>query len=110
LGDNSDILYGKMSAIHQILTAPLLVGLTDSDWVDEPDDHKSTGSDSKLLNHVKTTLKKKFEMTDLEFLDYFLSLQVLQTNEGIFISQSKYACDLLHHFHMNNCKPNPSPF
>jgi hypothetical protein len=35
------------------------------------------GSDSKLLNDVKTCLKKKFEMTDLGFLHYFLSLQVL---------------------------------
>ena len=33
-----------------------------------------TGSDSKLLNHVKTNLKKKFEMTDLRFLHYFLGL------------------------------------
>jgi hypothetical protein len=28
------------------------------------DDLILTGSDSKLLNHVKTSLKKKFEMTD----------------------------------------------
>ena len=49
-------------------------------------------------------------MTDLGFLHYFLSLQVLQTNEGIFLSQSKYACDLLRRFHMDNCKPTPSPF
>jgi hypothetical protein len=69
-----------------------------------------TGSDSKLLNHVKPSLKKKFEMTDLGFLHYFLGLQVLQTNEGIFISQSKYACDLLRHFHMDDCNPTPSPF
>jgi hypothetical protein len=33
-----------------------------------------TGGDSKLLNHVKTSLKKKFEMTDLGFLHYFLGL------------------------------------
>ena len=46
------------------------------------------GSDSKLLNHVKTNLKNKFEMTDLGFFHYFLGLQVLQTNEGIFFSQS----------------------
>jgi hypothetical protein len=59
------------------------------------DDLILTGSDSKLLNHVKTNLKKKFEMTNLGFLQYFLGLQVLQTNEGIFLSQSKYACDLL---------------
>jgi hypothetical protein len=74
------------------------------------DDLILTGSDSKLLNHVKTSLKKKFEMTDLGFLHYFLGLQVLQTNEGIFLSQSKYACDLLLHFHMDDCKPSPSPF
>jgi hypothetical protein len=74
------------------------------------DDLILTGSDSKLLNHVKTNLKKKFEMTDLGFLHYFLGLQVLQTNEGIFLSQSKYACDLLRRFHMDDCKPTPSPF
>jgi hypothetical protein len=69
-----------------------------------------TGSDSKLLNHVKTNLKKKFEMTDLGFLHYFLGLHVFQTNEGIFLSQSKNACDLLHRFHMDDCKPTPSLF
>jgi hypothetical protein len=74
------------------------------------DDLIITGSDSKLLNHVKTSLKKKFEMTDLRFFHYFLCLQVLQTNEGIFLSQSNYACDLLRHFHMDDCKLAPSPF
>jgi hypothetical protein len=74
------------------------------------DDLILTGSDPKLLNHVKTNLKKKFEMTDLGYLHYFLGLQVLQTKEGIFLSQSKYACDLLHHFHMEDSKPSPSPF
>jgi hypothetical protein len=74
------------------------------------DDLILTGSDSKLLNHVKNSLKKKFEMTDLGFLHYFLGLQVLKTNEGIFLSQSKYACDLLRRFHMEDCKPTHSPF
>jgi hypothetical protein len=50
------------------------------------DDLILTGSDSKILNHVKTNLKKKFEMTDLGFLHYFLGLQVLQTNAVIFLS------------------------
>ena len=49
-------------------------------------------------------------MSDLGHLHYFLGPQVLQTKEGIFISQSKYACDLLCHFHMEDCKPTPSPF
>eukprot|EP00253_Pinus_taeda_P005615 PITA_05615 len=49
-------------------------------------------------------------MTDLGHLHYFLGLQVLQSKEGIFLSQSKYACDLLRFFHMEDCKPAPSPF
>eukprot|EP00253_Pinus_taeda_P029219 PITA_29219 len=69
-----------------------------------------TGSDPNLINHVNSNLKKKFEMTDLGHLHYFLGLQVLQSKEGISLSQSKYACDLLHHFHMEYCKPTPSPF
>eukprot|EP00253_Pinus_taeda_P006160 PITA_06160 len=66
--------------------------------------------DPNLINHVKSSLKKKFEMTDLGHLHYFLGLQVLQSKEGISLSQSKYSCDLLRHFHMEDCKPTPSPF
>eukprot|EP00253_Pinus_taeda_P004608 PITA_04608 len=66
--------------------------------------------DPILMNHVKSSLKKKFEMTDLGHLHYFLGLQVLQSKEGIFLSQSKYACDILCFFHMEDCKPAPSPF
>jgi hypothetical protein len=50
------------------------------------DDLILTSSDPKLLIHVKTNLKNKFEMTDLGYLHYFLGLQVLQTKEGIFLS------------------------
>eukprot|EP00253_Pinus_taeda_P030103 PITA_30103 len=74
------------------------------------DDLILTGSDPNLINHVKSSLKKKFEMIDLRHLHYFLGLQVLQSKEGISLSQSKYACDILHHFHMENCNPAPSPF
>jgi hypothetical protein len=38
------------------------------------DDLILTGGDSKLLNHVKANLKKKFELTNLSFLHYFLGL------------------------------------
>ena len=45
-----------------------------------------TGSDPNLLTHVKSSLKKNFEMSDLGHLHYFLGLQFLQTKEGIFFS------------------------
>eukprot|EP00253_Pinus_taeda_P012597 PITA_12597 len=66
------------------------------------DDLILTGSDPNLINHVKSSLKKKFEMTDLGHLHYFLGLQVLQSKEAISLSQSKYACDILRHFHMED--------
>ena len=44
-----------------------------------------TSSESELLSHVKSNLKKEFEMTDLGHLHYFLSLQVLQTKEIFFL-------------------------
>eukprot|EP00253_Pinus_taeda_P002191 PITA_02191 len=49
-------------------------------------------------------------MTDIGHLHYFLSLQVFQSKEGISLSHSKYACDLLRQFHMEYYKPSPSPF
>jgi len=74
------------------------------------DDLILTSSDPNLINHVKSSLKKKFEMTELEHLHYFLGLQVLQSKEGVSLSQSKYACDILRHFHMEDYKPTASPF
>jgi hypothetical protein len=50
------------------------------------DDLTLIGSDPKLLNHVKSSLKKKFEIADLGYFHYFLGLQVLRTMEIIFIS------------------------
>ena len=49
-------------------------------------------------------------MTYLGYLHYFLGLKILQSKEGISLSQSKYAYDLLCRFHMEDCKTTPSPF
>jgi hypothetical protein len=43
-------------------------------------------------------MKQEFEMSMIGELNYFLGLQVKQTAEGIFISQSKYAKDLVKQF------------
>ena len=52
------------------------------------DDLILTGSVTNHINHVKSSLKKKFEMTDLGNLNYFLGLQVLQSKEGIKIGRA----------------------
>eukprot|EP00253_Pinus_taeda_P016179 PITA_16179 len=77
-----------------------LYGLKQAPWACDPN----------LIDHVKSSLKKKFEMTNLGHLHYFLGLQVLQSKEGIFLFQSKYACDIIRHFHVEDCKTAPSPF
>jgi hypothetical protein len=43
-------------------------------------------------------MKQEFEMSMIGELTYFLGLQVKQTPKGIFISQSKYAKDLVKRF------------
>jgi hypothetical protein len=43
-------------------------------------------------------MKQEFEMSMIGELNYFLGLQVKQTTKGIFISQSKYAKDLVKRF------------
>lgn len=42
-------------------------------------------------------------------LHYFLGLEVRQGSDGIFISQRKYATELLQKFNMLNCNPSPTP-
>jgi hypothetical protein len=74
------------------------------------DDLILTGSDPKLISHVNYSLKEKFDMTDLGYLHYFLSLQVLQSKEHISFSQSKCSYYLLRRFHMEDSKPAPYPF
>eukprot|EP00253_Pinus_taeda_P012734 PITA_12734 len=60
------------------------------------DDLILTGSDPNLINHVNSSLKNQFEMTNLGHLHYFLGLQVLQSKEGISLSKSNAkACPLL---------------
>ena len=48
-------------------------------------------------------MKIEFEMTDLGIIKYFLSIEVEEFKDGIFICQSKYAKDIFRKFRMVNC-------
>jgi len=51
-----------------------------------------------LAHEFSEEMKQEFEMSMIGELNYFLGLQVKQSAEGIFISQSKYARDLVKRF------------
>ena len=57
----------------------------------------------------KTVMESEFEMTDLGLMKFFLGIEVQQSESGIFISQSKYASEVLKRFNMSNCKTSPTP-
>ena len=69
-----------------------------------------TGSDAKMIEDFKSDMMKKYEMSDLGLLNYFLGIEIYQQEDGIFICQKKYAKTLLEKFKMMNCKSVATPF
>ncbi|GKA04302.1 ribonuclease H-like domain-containing protein [Tanacetum coccineum] len=48
-------------------------------------------------------------MTDLGALNYFLGISAVRHSTGLFLSQRKYALQLLERAHMVNCNPSRTP-
>eukprot|EP00253_Pinus_taeda_P026241 PITA_26241 len=48
-------------------------------------------------------------MKDLGLLHYFLGLEIWQRSNGLFVSQGKYAREILEKFNMHGCKPVDTP-
>lgn len=55
------------------------------------DDLIYLGNDAEMLKKFKESMKKEFAMTDLGRMKYFLGVEVVQDDKGIFINQRKYA-------------------
>ena len=54
-----------------------------------------TGDDSVGIHPLQHFLSQHFEMKDLGTLSYFLGLEVTSSCDGYYLSQAKYASDLL---------------
>jgi len=48
-------------------------------------------------------------MNDLGLMRYFLGIEFIQLDLGIFVCQMKYVMDVLKRFEMMNSKPTPTP-
>ncbi|GKA82656.1 ribonuclease H-like domain-containing protein [Tanacetum coccineum] len=58
---------------------------------------------------IISSLYKEFDMTNLGALNYFLGISVTHDSTGMFLSQKKYAMELLDRAHMDSCNPTRTP-
>ena len=61
------------------------------------------------IEDFKAVMESEFEMADLGLIKFFLGIEVRQSESGIFISQTKYASEVLKRFNMSNCKTASTP-
>ena len=54
-----------------------------------------TSDDLNGIQELKDFLSQQFEMKDLEHLNYFLGLNITHSTDGFYITQAKYAFELL---------------
>ena len=59
------------------------------------DDMNIIGDDLSGIQELKGFLSQQFEMKDLRHLSYFLSLEITHSTDGLYITQAKYASELL---------------
>lgn len=67
------------------------------------DDFIFMGNNNKMNEEFETQMMFEFEMKDIGLMSYFLGLEMYQMQNEIFVSQTKYAKDILKKFKMENC-------
>ncbi|GJV82012.1 ribonuclease H-like domain-containing protein [Tanacetum coccineum] len=73
------------------------------------DDIVLTASSSDFLHRIISSLHQEFAMTDLGSLNYFLGIFVTRDSSRMFLSQKKYAVEILELAGMVNCNPSRTP-
>nr|CAE04887.3 OSJNBa0042I15.9 [Oryza sativa Japonica Group] len=66
-------------------------------------------TNASFCEEFSSIMTKRFEMSMMGELTFFLWLQVKQAQEGTFISQTKYVKDILKKFGMEDAKPIKTP-
>ncbi|GJW29719.1 ribonuclease H-like domain-containing protein [Tanacetum coccineum] len=73
------------------------------------DDIFITSNNVSKIEKFKVFLKSKFMIKFLGKLKYFLRIEVIDTDKGIYLNQRKYVLDLLYEYGMLACKPAKIP-
>jgi hypothetical protein len=56
-----------------------------------------------MFEDFKQAMIKEFEMMNIGFMFYYLGSEIKQEEDGIFVSQEKFARDVLMKFKMEDC-------
>nr|GFB41592.1 hypothetical protein [Tanacetum cinerariifolium] len=78
-------------------------------WYVYVDDIIFGSSYPQLCREFKALIHEKFQMSAMGELNFFLGLQVLQKEDGIFLSQDKYVGDILKKFGYLDVKSSNTP-
>jgi len=62
-----------------------------------------------MIGDFKHIMMKEFEMTDLDLMSYFLGIEVIQGDDGIFIHQRKFVVKFLKKFKMDDSNSVKTP-
>ena len=73
------------------------------------DDLIITGDDLRGIQELKDFLSQQFEMKDLGHLSYFLGLEITHSTDELYITQAKYASDLLFRAGLTDSKTVDTP-
>jgi hypothetical protein len=66
-------------------------------------------TNKSFCDEFSKIMTDRFDMSMMGVLTFFIGFQIKQAKEGTFISQTKYARDLLKKFVMDMAKPIKSP-
>ncbi|GKB33628.1 putative ribonuclease H-like domain-containing protein [Tanacetum coccineum] len=101
-------LYGKIEEEVYVCQPP---GFEDLDFPDRVyvDDIIFGSTKKKLCIEFEKMMHKKFQMSSMGELTFFLGLQVKQKEDGIFIIQDKYVTEILKKFGFNDVKTASTP-
>lgn len=73
------------------------------------DDIVITGNDLNEINKFEDFLSSKFKIKDLGKLKYLLGIEVLENNNGLYMTQRKYCLELLSELGLLDSKPLQTP-
>jgi hypothetical protein len=68
-----------------------------------------TGCDDEMFIEFKALMKQESNITDLGKMNFFLGVEVMQNDEGICLSQKKYALEISERFGLENANSVCNP-